>query len=139
MFRLVMAPVDLAHADRLERALRVTGDIARHYGAPVCYVAVGSALPGRLGHTPAEFATRLAEFGRSQAEAHGIEVRTHPVISHDPVSDVDDALIRTAREIGADLVVMASHIPDVTDRFWPSNAGKILSHTGVSVFVVREG
>jgi nucleotide-binding universal stress UspA family protein len=134
-----MAPVDLAHADRLERALRVTGDIARHYGVPVCYVAVGAAAPSRLAHTPAEFAEKLAAFARAQAEAHGIEVRTHPVTSHDPVSDVDDALIRTAREVGADLVVMASHIPDATDRFWPSNAGKILSHTGVSVFVVREG
>ena len=139
MFRLIMAPVDLAHVDRLERALKVTGDLARHYGVPVCYVAVGAAAPSRLAHTPAEFAEKLAAFGRAQAEAHGIEATTRPVISHDPVSDVDDALIGALRDTGADLVVMASHIPDVTDRFWPSNAGKIMSHSAASVFVVRAG
>jgi nucleotide-binding universal stress UspA family protein len=139
VFRLIMAPVDLAHVARLERALKVTGDLARHYGVPVCYVAVGAAAPSRLAHTPAEFAEKLAAFGRAQGEAHGIETTSHPVLSHDPVSDVDDALIRALRETGADLVVMASHIPDVTDRFWPSNAEKIMTHTAASVFVVREG
>ncbi|MGD8310649.1 MAG: hypothetical protein PVG98_14530 [Chromatiales bacterium] len=40
-------------------------------------------------------------------------------------------------DIGADLVVMASHIPDVVDYIWPSNGGKVAGHSDASVFVVR--
>ena len=37
----------------------------------------------------------------------------------------------------ADLVVMASHIPNVADHFWPSNGGSIASRADVSVMLVR--
>jgi nucleotide-binding universal stress UspA family protein len=58
-------------------------------------------------------------------------------ISHDPTADVDDALEQAAEEIGADLIVMASHVPNFADFIFASRAGYLASHSHLSVFVVR--
>jgi len=137
MYAKIMVPVDLAHVERLGKALRTAADLAKHYGIPVCYVGVTTQTPGPLGHTPAEFAARLGEFGRQQAAAHGQATETKAYASHDLTIDLDDTLLKAVHETGADLVVMASHIPDIVDHIWPSNGGKIAAHSDASVFVVR--
>ena len=57
--------------------------------------------------------------------------------SHDPAADLDHRLIAAGREIGADLIVMASHLPGLPEHLFASNAGAVASHAKVSVFVVR--
>jgi nucleotide-binding universal stress UspA family protein len=137
VYTKIMAPVDLAHVDRLDKALRAAADLSNHYKIPVCYVGVTAATPGPLAHNPEEFAEKLEAFGRRQASLYGHEATTKAYTSHDPAIDLDDTLLAAVNEIGADLVVMASHIPDIVDYVWPSNGGKIASHSDASVFVVR--
>lgn len=137
MFKKIMAPVDLAHETSLARALGVTADLARHWGAEVTYVGVTSPSPGALAHTPEEFAAKLTAFAARQAAAHGIAAQAHPAIAHDPTTEVDDALLRAVDETGADLVVMQSHVPGLVDYVWPSNGGKVAGHARASVMVVR--
>jgi nucleotide-binding universal stress UspA family protein len=137
MFRHIMVPVDLAHEDRLGHALSVAADLARHWGAGVTYVGVGTTTPGKLAHTPEEYAARLAGFAKAQAEAHTITASAYATIAHDPTTEVDDALLRAVDKVGADLVVMQSHVPGLIDYVWPSNGGKIAGHARASVLVVR--
>lgn len=132
-----MIPVDLAHAGRLEKALKTGADLARHYGARATYVGVTSAAPGKVAHNPHEFAEKLDAFARAQGEAHGHAAEAHAVTSHDPAVDLDETLLHAASEIGADLIVMASHIPGITDHIWPSNGGQVARHAKASVMVVR--
>lgn len=138
MFARIMVPVDLSHVPRLHKALEVAGNYAKSIGVPVTYVGVTSAAPGSLGHNPKEFAERLRAFGAEQAGAHGISADTKTVLSQDPTVDVDDALLDAVSEVGADLVIMASHVPGLSDYVWPSNGGKIAAHSRASVFVVRD-
>lgn len=137
MFSKIMTPVDLAHLDGLRRALDCAADLAGHYGAGLVYVGVTTQTPGALGHNPAEYAARLQAFAAEQAQAHGIVASAHAMASHDPSIDLDDTLFKAIDETGADLVVMASHIPKLTDYLWPSNGGKLAAHAKVSVMVVR--
>ncbi|MDK3018526.1 universal stress protein [Pseudodonghicola flavimaris] len=137
MFSKIMIPVDLAHLPSLRRALDVAADLAAHYGATLIYAAVTADTPGALGHTPAEFAKRLESFAASEADAHGIATEALALTSNDPRIDLDRTLIRAADEISADLVVMASHIPNLTDYIWPSNGGTIAAHAKISVMIVR--
>lgn len=137
MFKHIMAPVDLAHLDRLGRALNVTVEEARHWKAPVTFVSISAAAPSALAHTPHEFAKKLEEFAAGMATEHGIDARAHPIIGHDPVTDVDDMLLKAIGEIGADLVVMGSHKPGASEYIWPSNGGKVASHAAASVMLVR--
>ncbi len=137
MFKRIMVPVDMRHVGGLEKALGCATDLAKQYGATVVYVGVSAATPGSVARTPAEFATKLEAFARSQADARGITAEAHPVTSHDPAVDLDPTLLKAVAETGADLVVMASHVPNITDYVWPSNGGSIASHAKVSVMVVR--
>jgi nucleotide-binding universal stress UspA family protein len=137
MYKRIMVPVDLTHAGDLAKALRTAADLANHYGCPVTYVAVTAATPTPVAHNPAEFAEKLAAFGEAQAREHGHVAETKAVVSHDPAIDLDDTLMRTIKEIDADLVVMQSHMPNITDYIWPSNGGTIATHSDVSVLVVR--
>ena len=137
MYTKIMVPVDLAHVDKLDKALTTATDLAKHYGIPICYVGVTAEAPTPVAHTPEEYSEKLQAFGAGQAEQHGLEVTTRAYPSHDPTVDVDRRLIDAASENGADLIVMASHVPGVADHVFGSNAGAVASHSKVSVFVVR--
>ncbi len=137
MYKRLMVPVDLNHIPALDKALRVAADLSRHYEAPACYVGVTSPQPSRVAHNPAEYAGKLEAFARQQASARGHTATSHAVISHDPSIDLERALLRAIDETGADLVVVASHLPGLADRFWPSNGGSLASHASASVLVVR--
>ncbi|SMX48510.1 universal stress protein [Maliponia aquimaris] len=137
MFKRILVPVDLAHAGRLEKALGCAADLARHHKATVIYVGVAANTPGPVAHTPKEFAAKLDAFAKAQAEERGITTEAHAVTSHDPSIDLDPTLLKAVDETGADLVVMASHVPNITDYVWPSNGGTVAGHAKVSVMVVR--
>ena len=137
MFKKIMVPVDLAHQDALARSLQCAADLATHYGAEVVYVGVTAATPSALAHNPAEYKEKLGKFAAGQGEVHGIEASAHMALSHDPTTDVDDALLKASNETGADLVVMQSHMPSVLDHIWPSNGGKVAEYAKCSVLVVR--
>lgn len=137
MFKKIMAPVDLAHMDRLEKALKCTADLAKHYDAEVIFVGVTSSTPSSMAHTPAEYAEKLDAFAKDQGSTHGFTASGDALVSHDPSSDVDDILLKAVKDTGADLVVMASHVPNIMDYVWPSNGGKIAEHAECSVMVVR--
>lgn len=132
-----MAPVDLAHIGRLERALDCAADLARHYDVPITYVGVTSTAPTRMAHNPHEFDRKLQAFARNQAGKYGIDATAHTAIAHDPITEIDDVLIRAIDRTGSDLVVMASHVPNAVDHLWPSNGGKLAGHARCSVMVVR--
>jgi len=137
VFKKIMTPIDMAHQGDLKKALACTADLARHYGAKVVYVGVTAATPSATAHNPEEFRQKLDAFAADQAREHGIDARAEMVLSHDPATDVDDALLGAVRDTGADLVVMASHVPSVLDYIWPSNGGKIAEHAACTVMVVR--
>ncbi len=137
MFQTIMVPVDLEHAALLEKALGVAADLAAHYDATACYVGVTANTPGRLAHTPEEYARKLEAFAQAQAGRHGHRATSKAVVSHDPAVDLDHKLLDAVDESGADLVVVASHIPGIADAIWPSHGGRLASHAKASVLVVR--
>lgn len=137
MFSHIMVPVDLVHKDTLSRALAVAGDMARHHGAKITVVSVGGELPGELGHTPGEFADTVEGFAKELRDRHAVDVEARPVVSHDPAVETTAALMQAIDDTGADLVIMASHVPGILEHIFSSHGGYIAQHAKVSVFVVR--
>jgi nucleotide-binding universal stress UspA family protein len=137
LFERLMVPVDLAHAESLEKALSVAGEIARSSGASIAYVGVSSAAPGAVAHNPQEFSHKLEDLAKAQGAAHGQPVEAHPMIVHDPAADLEEALLKAADETGADLIVMASHMPGPGHRVILSNGGRVARDASASVLVVR--
>lgn len=137
MYRKIMVPVDLAHLDVIEPALAQVADLARHYGAEVCYVGVTANTPGSVARTPAEYQQKLEAFANEQAKVHGQAVSAKTISSPDPIADLDDELIRAIDDVGADLVVMPTHPPKHLDVIMPSHGGKVATHTKASIFLIR--
>lgn len=132
-----MVPIDLTHREKMRTAITLAADLAKLYDSEVCYVGATTPTPSSVAHTPKEYGEKLAEFAKSEGDAHGQDVTSHTVISHDPTADLDHDLVKAISEVGADLVVMATHIPNIGDFIWPSNGGRLATHTDASVFLVR--
>jgi nucleotide-binding universal stress UspA family protein len=137
MYKKMLVPVDLAHVDKLDKALQTARDLATHYKIPICYVGVTVSTPTDTAQSPEEYGRKLEAFAKEQASAGGIETSAAEYVSHDPARDLFKTLTKAADEQGCDLVVMASHVPGVQDHLFTSNAGYVASHADVSVFVVR--
>lgn len=137
MYNAIAVPVDLEHTEKLSKALATAADLSKVYNIPVHYVAITATTPSRVAHNPKEFAQKLAAFAQEQAGKHGIQVNSKAVTSNDPAVDVDKSIQGAVKEIGADLVVMASHIPGIKEHLISSNAGYYASHSEESVFIVR--
>ncbi len=137
MFRTILVPVDLAHRDFLEKSLGVAAVMAKTFSAEITYVGVTSGAPSAVAHNPDEYADKLAAFAAEQAAKHGISATSKAYTAHDPSIQLDTVLMKAIAELGAELVVMASHAPTIADYVWPSNGGTIASHANVSVLIVR--
>ena len=137
MYKTIVVPVDLAHRERLDKALATAADLAKLHGAVIHCVGVTAAAPSAVARDPAGFLAALQDFAAEQSQRHGVEMRADAVTSHDPARDLDAALSAAIHEVGADLVVMASHVPGFMDHLFTSNAGYLATHSDVSVFVVR--
>ena len=46
-------------------------------------------------------------------------------------------ICEAAREISADIIIMSSHKPDLSDLLLTPNAAQVLHHTEISVMIVR--
>jgi len=132
-----MVPVDLAHLEALQKSLSVAADMAAHYHAALCYVGVTTSQPGEVARTPEEYEDKLQAFAREHAPVNGQAPSVRVYRSHDPVTDLDDILLRAIDELEADLVVMGTHLPRHIDAIMPANGSKVAAHTDVSVFLVR--
>jgi nucleotide-binding universal stress UspA family protein len=46
-------------------------------------------------------------------------------------------ILRYARDVHADLIIMAAHRPEVSDYLLGSNAAEVVHHSGCSVWIIR--
>ncbi|MBX2805382.1 MAG: universal stress protein [Hyphomicrobiales bacterium] len=137
MYKKLVVPIDMEHEDKLQKSLETAANIAKHYDAEVCYLGISTEAPSSVAHSPEEYRKKLEAFAQQQSGMHGHRVSAKAVASHDPSADINDTLLKAIEDAGADLVVMASHIPGIADRFWPSHGGAVASRAKVSVFLVR--
>ncbi|WP_372421653.1 universal stress protein [Salinarimonas chemoclinalis] len=137
MYSKILTPVDLAHRERLAKAVDTAVDLARHWGIPVVLVGVTEAAPSAVARNPQEYARELAAVAEETARATGVAVEARTYTAHDPATQIDDTILKAVADTGADLVVMASHAPTVGDALVPSHGGRLASHAAISVFLVR--
>lgn len=117
--------------------IAAAADLAKHYDATLTLVGVTSNTPSESAHNPEEFAVKLTDFAAAQSTIHGVTFGTHSAISVDVTVDLEKKLNKVIHEIGADLIVMASHEPGFRDFLFRSHSGSLATHTDLSVMIVR--
>lgn len=138
MFKEILVPVDLAEKKMLQKAVYVAADLAKHYAAKITLVSVVGGLQQKVSNSSGEYASMLADFAAEVAKSSGTEIQSRIFEVPDPSVEVDRKLLQAIEELGADLIVMATHQPGWIEYLVDSHGGRLASHAPISVFVVRE-
>ena len=141
MFARILFPVDLNEESSWQQAMPVVLRMQKTFGSELHVLTVTPEWPKgmyRLSLPP----DAEQRFAVSAAEGLEAFVRDHipesiPVTKHVKVGRVYRMVLDTAADIGADLIVMASHRPEMSDYLIGENASRVVRHAEASVLVVR--
>ena len=141
MYRTILVPIDLDQESSWQKALPIAVEYGKIFGARLHAVTVlpdfGTGFVG--SYFPPDFAERtLAEAGeRLETLVRSKVPGDLPVECHVAQGTVYEEILDLAGEIDADLVVMASHRPELKDYLIGPNAARVVRHAEISVLVVR--
>lgn len=141
MFTSILLPIDLSDEATWAKALPAAVKMAQYEGA-VLHIAtvvpdfgmsvVGSYFPeGFEEKAMHEIGETLSAFVNDHVPD---EIEVHPHVLH---GRVYDQIIEAANRVGADVIVMGSHRPELKDYLLGPNAARVVRHANQSVFVVR--
>ena len=142
MYDTVLLTIDLNTEASWAKALPAALDIVRQSGGTLHILAV---LPD-FGMTivrdffPADFEAKAVEHAKGELDAFVAAnvpegVTCVPHLGH---GDIHSVILKSAEDLQADLIVMASHPPDqLRTMFVGSNADWVVHRSPVSVLVVR--
>lgn len=142
MFKDILFTVDLNQESSWRKALPTAIELCRSYGARLHVMtvvpdfglaAVGSYFPEGFEKKLVEDANRDLHAFVAKSVPEGIKVQH--IVGH---GTVYEEIIETARRIKADLIVMASHRPELRDYLLGPNAARVVRHSECSVLVVRD-
>ncbi len=140
MFNNILVPVDLSQSDAGRAGLAAAVELARTTGAKLHLLNVVADVPNLVAlQLPANFTQtamteardRLAALAREHGLADGaceVDVR-HGTTYHE--------ILSAAEASAVDIIVIASHRPDISDYLLGSVAAKVVRHAHCSVLVVR--
>ncbi len=136
MYKTVMVPIDLSHAEQgramIELARKLGGEDARIILVNVIAdipTFVAAELPGGvIDKSKLKAQDVLEEMAREAGGNMEVEVRS---------GSVHQAILAAAEEQGADLIVVASHQPGLSDFLLGSTAARVVRHAECSVMVLR--
>ena len=137
MYKVILVPVDLRIMRDIEKSIAVAADLGRHYRASVTLLGISGTGPNIVAPGPEEYKKRVAEYALAKSAQYDFAFRYRHMASVDPSAELQHRIQTVADEIGADLVVMASHQPGVLDYLWPANTTSFVAHTPLTVMVVR--
>ena len=136
MFKTILVPIDIGHADNSNHIINIA---ATNGGkdARIILLNVVENIPKWVAvELPDDFQEKSFQEAKQQlealADASDVKSEVDVRIGH-PYQTILD----TVKEVGADLIVIASHQPGLQDYLLGSTAAKVVRHARCSVLVVR--
>ena len=142
MYKKILVPIDTNQESSWKLALPQALELAKSAGAKLYLFTVvpdfGMAMVGSF--FPKDYAQKAMEHAEYELKA---------VARNNVPADVDctcyvrhgtiyKRIIKSADELGADLIVLTSHRPETKDYLLGPNAARVVRHAKQSVFVIRE-
>lgn len=135
--------VCLDASPRAPRVLTAAIDLARRTGARLTLFRSVGVPPeivqeDVIGIKPSDLMERLVASAKESLARHQAEVSNELLEAAEvKVGTPWSAICETAREVGADLIVIGSHGYGGLDRLLGTTAAKVVNHAECSVLVVR--
>ncbi len=141
MIKSILLPIDLNHESSWAKALPQAVSLAQTHGAAIHVLTVipdfGMSMVGAF--FPKDYSARATQETRAQMEKwlrdnipEGVEADF--LVLHGPIYK---EIIAGADQVNADIIVMASHRPEMQDYLLGPNAARVVRHATQSVMVVR--
>lgn len=140
MFKKILVPIDISQSDSGEASLVAAVDMAGKTGADLVLLNVIADIPNLVANRlPTDYLEEMQESAakmlddlssKHKLKSGSYEIRT----AH---GQTYDEIIGAAENVGADLIVIASHRPDISDYLLGSTADKVVRHAKCSVLVMR--
>lgn len=140
MFRRILLAVDLADEAETPKGLPEALELVAAGGGDIRLVNVQPLLPATfMEYVPADFDAEQERRARDALLAIAAKIALPPerVSIAAASGGVYHELLREASDWGADLIVVGSHRPVMSDYLLGSNAKTIVRHAECSVLVVR--
>lgn len=141
MYKHILLPIDLGQPQASDKALKSARQIARDYGAVLHVMNVVAPLDSLTSSLfPRNYTRKMTDTAQARlheyteaADLEGMDVQH--IIAHGAIYD---QILAMAKQTKADLIVMASHRPELSDYLLGPNAAKVVRHARCSVMVVRD-
>ncbi|MEQ8814586.1 MAG: universal stress protein [Thalassobaculum sp.] len=142
MYADIMLAVDLVHPGTQMKAVATAVELARTFGARIHVITVvpdyGMSLVG--GFFTKEHERQAIDAANKAlhdftAENLPKEIKLQHIVGH---GTIYQEILRYAADTGCDLIVLASHRPELEDYLLGPNAARVVRHARCSVMVVRD-
>ncbi len=141
MYEDILLPIDLNHESSWVKALPTAVEYCQAFQSTLHLMTVvpdygmaivGSFFPEGYEEKALEEAKKqLHSFSRTNVPS---SLKVQHTVGH---GTVYQEILRVAEAVGADLIVMGSHRPELQDYLLGPNAARVVRHSDTSVLVVR--
>ena len=140
MTKKILVAVDLEDEGLMARMLQTASELARLHDGEIRLVHVIANLPSDVRtHLPEDYETRMTDevVAKLDTLIAGTGLPSEKVHVTARIGSVYRRVLDEADELGADLIVIGCHSPDVADYLLGSNAARVVRRATCSVYVVR--
>lgn len=140
MYRHLLLPLDLDEPSSWTKALPTAVSLARHFRARLTlYTVISDAHAAARAEWSAIGYRELLDVTKARLENLAAEIPPMPgLATRIGTGNVYRSIVREARFIGADLIILSAHRPEMRDYLLGAHASGVVLHADCSVFVVRE-
>ena len=140
MSKMILVPIDVADSKGGAVALALAKEHAAAHGSKITLLTVRETVPGYVtASLPAGFEDNIRSEIHARLEAiadeAGVKGSAQLMMRDGAPATV---ILEVAQEIGAELIVIKSHDPGLSDYLLGSTAARVVRHAHCSVLVVRE-
>lgn len=136
MYKSILVAVDISHGDVGSELLKRAKGLVDDGGKLHLVYVLEDVPPYVLAELPRETIANRKSEAKAQLEAiaasAGVQAEVHVQGGH-PSSGILEA----SKEFGADLIMIASHRPDLRDYFIGSTAARVVRYAQCSVLIAR--
>jgi len=140
LFKSILVPIDIAQRSSWEGALPQAIELARASSGKVTVITVVRDIKAMLEGVQFPFQVEIMMSGAHDKLAQIVSGhRAAEVLIEEEVrfGGISREILATAKERKADLILMASHRPEMKDYLIGPNASHVAQHAECSVLVLR--
>ena len=141
MYKRIILAVDLAEPSPSPKGLIQAVELAKAGGGELRLVNIQPVIPATfMEYVPVDFDVEQAKRAKEALDAilASVDLPAERKSAVARAGGIYHELLQEASEWGADLIVVGSHRPVMSDYLLGSNAKTIVRHAECSVLVVRE-